>query len=1024
MRALMFSFAVLLLLSANLHADPRQWDTTGVVILQGDYLEWEQVTARNEQGNVLVVWLSFASGDGDLWAQVIGPDGIPQWVDGGVMVCGDPETQARPAAVAVDDGWIIAWLDYRTTLGIRAQKLNNAGQKQWSSDNYTGVQVDGDIANVCALPPRIIADHQGGAIVVWEASVGSWNGVYAQRISGDGTLRWDMPVVVATHYCSSSDLAVTDDGDGNLLIAAQGSNDNHIVASIFSSDGAQLWSGVVATRAACGEYVWLKLCKDGEGGGYVCWVASRILMPQQAGGIYIQRFNATDGLVWAQPVVVNPDSLGAAESALALSMNQESADGCIIAYRRESGTGHPASLRLQKISPEGAILWSDSGISVCVSAGATYEYFSPGILSDGAGGAIVAWQHILDDTNPSYVRSIRVVKMLGNGTFDWSGSCGIQVSLDTLCHSQPAISSLDPSHALIVWSNSENGVAGIKGQVLDIATGSLLLPPAGVSLTRGLNDELGDLASIPLINGRTAILWEDDREWLYNGPTRIYFKILDSLGQSDQAVNGDSLTSHENGMTIYQSLWSTCTDAAGGFYAVYEDYRSNNMSMRAAHVNVNGQSVGDPTGQLILQLGPTYHYPSVVYSTGDSQSGMYLTWELDDTIHLARFDSLLSPTWPAPERVPSEGRNSLPFGLAANTDGSCFVGWYDGTYYDSLDVHLAKYLPNGQCAWTRALTEVMLISESTLSPKLVSDNEDGVYVCWLELTQSEDYFDLYAQHVTSDSVCRWGEGGMLVAQSIPGNYMVYPNPLPAVDAHNNLVLVWRQQDPDHSYEIRALKLSPSGQQLWGDPVYVCLSDSTIYRNPSVISDGSDGIFVVWARAMHGTRTYVQHLDACGNVPNDPFWIPLDGRLISSSTHLQSSPNAVGDGSGDVVVSWIQAPHNVYHTAYSIRAQRLTLEQTTSAKPRASVPRRFALDPAFPNPFNPLAVIRFELAVRGMVELKVYDVLGREVATLVNQPMEAGEHSVRFDAANLASGVYFYRLKARNFTQTRKMVLLR
>jgi hypothetical protein len=83
---------------------------------------------------------------------------------------------------------------------------------------------------------------------------------------------------------------------------------------------------------------------------------------------------------------------------------------------------------------------------------------------------------------------------------------------------------------------------------------------------------------------------------------------------------------------------------------------------------------------------------------------------------------------------------------------------------------------------------------------------------------------------------------------------------------------------------------------------------------------------------------------------------------------------------------------------------------------------FALLPAWPNPFNPTTTIEFVLPRSGFVTLKVYSVLGEEVATLVNGEVSAGLHIVQFDAFRLSSGVYTYRLRAGDFVETRKMIL--
>ncbi len=95
---------------------------------------------------------------------------------------------------------------------------------------------------------------------------------------------------------------------------------------------------------------------------------------------------------------------------------------------------------------------------------------------------------------------------------------------------------------------------------------------------------------------------------------------------------------------------------------------------------------------------------------------------------------------------------------------------------------------------------------------------------------------------------------------------------------------------------------------------------------------------------------------------------------------------------------------------------------TGVKDIISVPLAYRLDQNFPNPFNPATTISFTLQVSGFTSLKVYDVLGREVATVVDGLLEVGYHTYQFSGANLASGVYIYRIISGNFAETKKMVL--
>jgi hypothetical protein len=89
-----------------------------------------------------------------------------------------------------------------------------------------------------------------------------------------------------------------------------------------------------------------------------------------------------------------------------------------------------------------------------------------------------------------------------------------------------------------------------------------------------------------------------------------------------------------------------------------------------------------------------------------------------------------------------------------------------------------------------------------------------------------------------------------------------------------------------------------------------------------------------------------------------------------------------------------------------------------------LPEKASLSQNYPNPFNPSTNIGYHISKESFVSLRVYDLLGREVAVLVNEVRRPGEYIVKLDARKLSSGVYFYTLRAGSFVQSKKMLLLR
>ena len=90
----------------------------------------------------------------------------------------------------------------------------------------------------------------------------------------------------------------------------------------------------------------------------------------------------------------------------------------------------------------------------------------------------------------------------------------------------------------------------------------------------------------------------------------------------------------------------------------------------------------------------------------------------------------------------------------------------------------------------------------------------------------------------------------------------------------------------------------------------------------------------------------------------------------------------------------------------------------------NIPTVFALYNNHPNPFNPITVINFDIPENSLTKITIYDVIGRETIVLVNQMMNPGSYIVTWDASNFASGIYFYRMEAGAFIDTKKMVLLK
>lgn len=147
--------------------------------------------------------------------------------------------------------------------------------------------------------------------------------------------------------------------------------------------------------------------------------------------------------------------------------------------------------------------------------------------------------------------------------------------------------------------------------------------------------------------------------------------------------------------------------------------------------------------------------------------------------------------------------------------------------------------------------------------------------------------------------------------------------------------------------------------------------------------------------------------------NGDNWIPINSGLPNLSTGIITP-----------VGSFVVNPEGYVFAGTTASGVYRSVNSTTSIKDIENPQLSFFLSQNYPNPFNPSTVIIYQLPTAGNVKLKVYDLLGREVANLVEEYKLAGSHEIEFNAGNLTSGVYFYRLQAGSFVETKKLVLLK
>jgi uncharacterized delta-60 repeat protein len=285
----------------------------------------------------------------------------------------------------------------------------------------------------------------------------------------------------------------------------------------------------------------------------------------------------------------------------------------------------------------------------------------------------------------------------------------------------------------------------------------------------------------------------------------------------------------------------------------------------------------------------------------------------------------------------------------------------------------------------------------------------------------------------------------------------------ALDNTNNIYTLCRLQNDPGFTDFSTLKINSSGQIIWRKDFDEASGqdipeDMTMDTNGNIYVTGrvrrtSYNDFAVIKYNNAGTQQWVSYYDGPNNFDDDPTSITLDqsGNIFvcgeinpDGGSHFKLTVVKFNsDGSFDwdyiydenvsskAVGIWADNSGFVYTAGegdnpngnYDLMA--VSLSKITGVEDEGNLPAEFSLSQNYPNPFNPATNFEFRIADFGFVSLKIYDLLGREISTLVTEEKPAGEYKIEFNASGLSSGVYFYQLKVGNkFIQTKQFVLLK
>lgn len=513
---LTFPALILCIQFAPISAD-AQWESDGIPVSKAQSLQDYIVVVSDGSGGVIAAWRDYRSGGAEIYAQRMDSSGEAQWPADGVPLC--TATKASPATIVPDGagGAIVAWHDYRNGLSnpdVYAQRISAAGVVQWTAD---GVPICTEAHY--QRNPVIASDGLGGAIISWQDERNGAYDVYAQRINVAGAVQWTTDgVPVCTEAGHQSFPKVAPDGSGGAVIVwydERAVTNVDIYAQRINALGAVQWTtNGVALRTVENHPIGnetIAVMPDGSGGALVAWEARNTFYD-----IYAQRVDGSGVVQWTSALCTS--YYDQRSPAIA----SDGSGGAIVSWN-DSRLNTQIDIYAQRITASGVTQWAGDGVVVC--ADLDYQ-FGATIVSDGVGGAVVAWYDDRNSTDPFDNLDVYAARINASGVSQWTTN-GVAVSTATGLQQRPGIVSDGSSGAVVVWEDTRNDVNSDVYAQRVAASGEI---PTGIAgPTRGPGLIVGGVLPNPF-SGRASMDIELDT------PSSIEVDVVDVAGRMVRAM--------------------------------------------------------------------------------------------------------------------------------------------------------------------------------------------------------------------------------------------------------------------------------------------------------------------------------------------------------------------------------------------------------------------------------------------------------------------------------------------------------
>ena len=508
--------------------------------------------------------------------------------------------------------------------------------------------------------------------------------------------------------------------------------------------------------------------------------------------------------------------------------------------------------------------------------------------------------------------------------------------------------------------------------------------------------------------------------WLDASTSQIYVQRIDSSGYIMWNPIGVRLSP----LSDYNFYHQITTDQQGGAIITWEAFNNGDDNIYAQRIDSFGNLLWDTLGVGICMKPLPQTEPIII---SDGAGGAIILWQDRESgagvcgLYAQRINSEGQALW-AINGIPictSPFQDPIQFHPVIVSDGEAgtIVAW-DDTRNANTRVYAQRVNGDGSLQWPGNGVQISQLPGEDGIQAITSVGDNEFVIAWTNGISTFTETNIYVQKINGTGTLMWGSSGIPISTSVGNQYKC----VIANDNNSGAILSWEDRRNVEA-DIYSQRIDSSGVIKWQeDGIPVC-SKINYQMTPRIIPDGNNGAIICWLdHDGNNFDVWGQRIDEFGL----PKW-QSNGVPISITLKYDIYIGMISDGLGGAILAWDDQRNGDNND--DIFAQRIDengnlVLTDVNDKLNQNFPVEYRLSQNYPNPFNPNTKISWQSPAGGVQTLKIYDVLGNEVATLVNEYKPAGSYEITWSADQLPSGVYFYQLKAENYIETKKMILLK